>query len=85
MALAGDFLGLLAAYLLLQFASNSTHGPAQGLIPDLVPEKDRGLASGIKNLFDMLGLVVASLVAGQLMGWACTRCRVLPNTTSGTC
>jgi Na+/melibiose symporter-like transporter len=68
MALAGGFLGLLAAYLLLQLASNGAHGPAQGLIPDLVPEKQRGLASGIKNLFDMLGLVVASLVAGQLMG-----------------
>jgi Na+/melibiose symporter-like transporter len=67
MALAGNFLGLLAAYLLLQLASNSAHGPAQGLIPDLVPEQQRGLASGIKNLFDMLGLVVASLVAGQLM------------------
>jgi Na+/melibiose symporter-like transporter len=67
MALAGDFLGLLVAYLLLQIASNSAHGPAQGLIPDLVPEQQRGLASGIKNLFDMLGLVVASLVAGQLM------------------
>jgi len=68
MALTGNFLGLLAAYLLLQLASNSAHGPAQGLIPDLVPEQQRGLASGIKNLFDMLGLVVASLVAGQLMG-----------------
>ena len=68
MALAGSFLGLLAAYLLLQLASNGAHGPAQGLIPDLVPEEQRGLASGVKNLFDMLGMVVASLVAGQLMG-----------------
>lgn len=68
MALSGDFATLLAAYLLLQFASNWAHGPAQGLIPDLVPERERGLASGIKNLFDMLGLVVASLIAGQLMG-----------------
>ena len=68
MALAGGFVGLLVAYLLLQLASNGAHGPAQGLIPDLVPENQRGLASGVKNLFDMLGLVVASLVAGQLMG-----------------
>jgi MFS family permease len=58
----------LIGYLLLQSSSNFAHGPAQGLIPDLVPEEQRGLASGIKNLFDMLGLVVASLVAGQLMG-----------------
>jgi Na+/melibiose symporter-like transporter len=68
MALAGGFWGLLAAYLLLQIVSNAAHGPAQGLIPDLVPDERRGLASGIKNLFDMGGLVVASLVAGQLMG-----------------
>ncbi len=68
MALAGGYWGLLAAYLLLQVASNGAHGPAQGLIPDLVPEERRGLASGIKNLFDMGGLVAASLVTGQLMG-----------------
>ncbi len=68
MALAGGFWSLAVAYILLQIASNTAHGPAQGLIPDLVPEGRRGLASGIKNLFDMGGLVVASLVAGQLMG-----------------
>jgi len=68
MALAGGFWALLVAYILLQVVSNAAHGPAQGLIPDLVPEERRGLASGIKNLFDMGGLVVASLVAGQLMG-----------------
>jgi MFS family permease len=67
MALVGSFWGLVAAYICLQIASNCAHGPAQGLIPDLVPEKQRGLASGIKNLADMLGLVVASFVAGQLM------------------
>jgi len=68
MALARDFWGLLVGYLLLQIGSNAAHGPAQGLIPDLVPDERRGLASGIKNLFDMGGLVVVSLVAGQLMG-----------------
>ena len=68
MALAGDYWALLVAYLLLQIVSNSAHGPAQGLIPDLVPDEQRGLASGVKNLFDMGGLVVASLATGQLMG-----------------
>ena len=67
MAGVDAFTGLLITYVLLQFASNSAHGPAQGLIPDLVPTERRGLASGIKNLFDMGGLVIASLVAGQLM------------------
>ena len=68
MALAEGFWMLLAAYVLLQIASNTAHGPAQGLIPDLVPNERRGLAAGIKNLFDMGGLVMASLVAGRLMG-----------------
>jgi len=67
MAAARSFLGLVAGYLLLQIVSNSAHGPAQGLIPDLVPEREHGIASGVKNLFDMLGLVVASLVAGNLI------------------
>ncbi len=68
MGQAGSLLGLLGAYLLLQLASNTAHGPAQGLIPDLVPSERRGLASGIKNLFDMSGLIITSLVMGQLMG-----------------
>ena len=68
MAAADTYWQLAAGYLLLQIVSNSAHGPAQGLIPDLVPEDRRGLASGLKNLFDMGGLVVTSLVAGQLMG-----------------
>lgn len=67
MAMAESLWVLVAGYLLLQLASNSAHGPAQGLIPDLVPAEHRGLASGVKNFFDMGGLVVTSLVAGQLM------------------
>lgn len=39
----------------------------QGLIPDLVPEKQKGLASGIKNFMDVFGLVCASSVAGVLL------------------
>jgi Na+/melibiose symporter-like transporter len=68
MALANSLWGLVVAYLCLQVVCNVGQGPAQGLIPDLVPGERLGLASGIKNLFDMGGLVVTSLVAGQLMG-----------------
>jgi len=68
MAFISGLGGLIVTYLLLQVASNMAQGPAQGLIPDLVPEERRGIASGFKNLFDMGGLVVTSLIAGQLMG-----------------
>jgi len=67
MALTANLWSLVVAYLFLQIGSNATHGPAQGLIPDLVPNERRGLASGIKNLFEMVGLIVTSLVMGQLM------------------
>jgi MFS family permease len=68
MAVADGFWTLLLTYVFLQAASNMAHGPAQGLIPDLVPSGRRGVASGFKNLFDMGGLIVTSLVAGRLMG-----------------
>ncbi len=64
---AQHLVGLVIGYILLQVASNTAHGPAQGLIPDLVPAHHRGLVSGFKNLFDMGGLVVTSLVAGRLV------------------
>lgn len=60
-------LGWIAlGYLGLQFTSNIAHGPAQGLLPDQVPDQQMGLASGMKNLIDMSGLVVSSLLLGNL-------------------
>ncbi len=67
MARVDSLGGLVVTYILLQLASNTAHGPAQGLIPDLVPEERHGLAAGVKNLFEMSGLIATSLVAGKLM------------------
>jgi len=64
---AGGLIWLVIGYIGLQFTSNLAHGPAQGLIPDKVPPEQHGAASGIKNLFDMGGLVVASLIMGSLL------------------
>ncbi|HEY5158894.1 MAG TPA: MFS transporter, partial [Anaerolineales bacterium] len=44
-ALSQTYWALLIAVLLIQFSSNISHGPLQGLIPDLVPEDQRGRAS----------------------------------------
>ena len=41
-AVSGNYWVLLVSVLLLQFSSNISHGPLQALIPDLVPEKQRG-------------------------------------------
>jgi MFS family permease len=64
---AGGLVWLAIGYIGLQFTSSIAHGPAQGLIPDQVPPEQHGAASWVKNLFDMSGLVVASLVMGNLL------------------
>ncbi len=64
---AGGLVWLAIGYIGLQFTSNIAHGPGQGLIPDRVPPEQHGAASGVKNLMDMSGLVVASLLMGNLL------------------
>ena len=67
-ALAPDFALLVAGVLLIQFASNTVQGPWQALIPDHVPEHQRGQASSIKATYDILALIVGRTIAGQLIG-----------------
>jgi MFS family permease len=45
---------LLIGIVLLQISSNIAHGALQGLIPDLVPEDQRGRASGVKAVMELL-------------------------------
>jgi MFS family permease len=45
---------LILGTILLQFSSNIGHGALQGLIPDLVGETQRGKASGVKSVFELL-------------------------------
>ncbi|MBI5304552.1 MAG: MFS transporter [Chloroflexi bacterium] len=66
--LAPDFATMLIAYVLLQTVSNIAHGPYQAYIPDLVPEIKRGAATGIKQVLEFAGIIVTSLVIGNLVG-----------------
>jgi len=58
---------LLMGVLALQLASNTVQGPWQALIPDQVPQWQRGTASGLKAAFDILAFVVGRRVAGLLV------------------
>jgi MFS family permease len=53
--LANSFIALLVVYCLLQISSNTAQGPFQAFIPDLVPGKKRGIASGVKGLLELTG------------------------------
>jgi Na+/melibiose symporter-like transporter len=68
MLFAQDYVTLLLAYVLLQFSSNVAHGPYQSYIPELVPEHKRGKVTGVKQLFEMVGLIITSLVVGNWVG-----------------
>ena len=72
--LAGGFLtGISVAYLVLlvgivlvQVSSNVALGAVLGLIPDLVPEHQRGRASGVKAVMELLpGFVI--IIVGPLV------------------
>jgi MFS family permease len=74
-ALSWNYWALLISVLLIQFSSNISHGPLQGLIPDLVPENQRGRASAIKSVMELLpiilvGLTIAKLVGAGHLDWA---------------
>jgi MFS family permease len=57
-------LPAVAAFVtMLQFSSNFAQGPFQGYVPDLVPAKQVGLASGLIGLMAALGNVVGYAVS----------------------
>jgi Na+/melibiose symporter-like transporter len=64
---AGSIAAVLIVYCLLQISSNTAHGPWQGFIPDLVQDKKRGLASGVKGVLEILGTIVGIQLIGYFM------------------
>ena len=62
-ATANGIFAIGAFVALLQFSSNFAQGPFQGYVPDLVPGKQVGLASGLIGLFAALGNVIGYAVS----------------------
>jgi MFS family permease len=57
LAFNNDFVAMVAFYFLLQVSSNFAQGPFQGYVPDLVPAKQVGTASGLMGLMLTLGTI----------------------------
>jgi len=53
---------LLLGIILMQFSSNIGQGATQGLIPDLVSLKRRGMAAGFKSLMEILPMALVFFV-----------------------
>jgi len=62
LATSNTYLGLVVFMTLLSFSSNFAQGPFQGYVPDLVPSKQVGQASGFMGLMIMLGRVAGTAI-----------------------
>lgn len=62
-ATSNTFVALVAFYFLIQVSSNFAQGPFQGYVPDLVPAKQVGTASGLMGLMIVLGSIVGVGIA----------------------
>ena len=57
-ATANSLLAITAFVMLLSFSTNVARGPFQGYVPDLVPDRQVGLASAMVGLMQVLGNVL---------------------------
>ena len=62
-AFNNDFVAMVAFYFLLQVSSNFAQGPFQGYVPDLVPARQVGIASGLMGLMLTLGTIAGVGIA----------------------
>ena len=66
-AFTGSYWWLVVFYFLLQFASNTAQAPYQGLLPDVVPQAQRGEASGYYGVANLVGIASGTVGAGLLL------------------
>jgi len=63
--------GLLIAFalifLLLQFTNNIANSPWSAIIADKVPTEQRGMTAGFNGLFQLLGTILGSVIAGIIV------------------
>lgn len=69
-ALSGTYWLVLIFYFLLQTSSNTAQAPYQGLLPDVVPEDQRGEASGYYGVSNVVGLFAGTVGAGYILAHA---------------
>lgn len=62
------FLAFLLAYMVVQFGNNIASAAYSGVIPDLVPEDQRGAASGFMALMTQAGTLLGVISVGMLLG-----------------
>jgi MFS family permease len=69
-ATSNTLLAIAAFMVLLQVSANVAQGPFQGYVPDLVPERQVGLASALVGLFQVLGNVAGFAIGAVAVAYS---------------
>jgi MFS family permease len=67
---SSTFLFFLLAYMVAQLGNNIASAAYSGVIPDLVPQNQRGVASGWMALMSQLGTLLGAVGVGMVLGSA---------------
>ena len=59
---ANGYIALIAFLVAIQFSSNFAQGPFQGLVPDLVPQRQVAFASALVGIMQTGGFVLGTVV-----------------------
>lgn len=68
LAIFQSLAAIMIGYLAIQASASFAQAGQQGLLPDLVDERRRGLASGLKGFMDITGAMLGFIILGQLLG-----------------
>jgi MFS family permease len=66
-AIFQSLAAVMIGYLAIQLSASFAQAGQQGLLPDLVDERRRGLASGLKGFMDITGALFGFVLLGQLL------------------
>jgi MFS family permease len=67
-AIFKSLAAMMVGYIAIQVSASIAQAGQQGLLPDLVDENRRGLASGIKGFMDITGAMLGFVILGSLLG-----------------
>jgi MFS family permease len=62
------FISFLLAYMVVQLGNNIASAAYSGIIPDLIPTDQRGVASGYMALMSQVGTLFGAIGCGLLLG-----------------
>jgi Na+/melibiose symporter-like transporter len=75
---ASTLSGLVAAFVAIQFCANFAGSPYTALIPDQVPDIQKGKATGFAGFAEVIGRLVGAIVGGLMIAMPATAMALSP-------